>query len=190
MRKLTYFIACTVDGFIGREDGSFDFFPMTGEHLPHIVVEYPETIPGHLREALGVQGGSRHFDTVVMGRSTYDIGGAFGITSPYPHLRQYLVSKRMTASPSPQVQLVSMNPTDLVRTLKHEDGLDIWLCGGASLAGALYRELDELILKVNPVVLGTGIPLFRGVRGPAGLDLMDARTFAGGVTMLRYRVVK
>ena len=55
MRKLTYFIACTVDGFIAHEDGSFDFFPMTGEHIPYIVAEYPETIPGHLRDALGVR---------------------------------------------------------------------------------------------------------------------------------------
>ena len=190
MRKLTYFIACTVDGFIAREDGNFDFFPMTGEHLPHIVAEYPETISGHLRDALGVQGGNRHFDAVIMGRSTYDVGLAMGITSPYPHLRQYVVSKTMTASPNPQVQLVSTDPADLVRTLKHEAGLDIWLCGGASLAGALYREVDELLLKVNPVVLGTGIPLFRGVRGPANLELVDHKTFAGGVAIHRYRVAK
>ena len=190
MRKLTYFIACTVDGFIAREDGSFDFFPMTGEHLPHIVREYPETISGHGRDALGVQGGNRHFDTVMMGRSTYDVGLAMGITSPYPHLRQYIVSKTMAASPNPQVQLLSTNPADLVRKLKHEDGLDIWLCGGASLAGALYHEVDELILKVNPVVLGMGIPLFRGMRGPTNLELADHRTFAGGVAIHRYRVNK
>jgi dihydrofolate reductase len=190
MRKLTYFIACTVDGFIAREDGSFDFFPMTGEHLPHIVVEYPETIPGHLRDALGVRGGNRHFDTVMMGRNTFDVGLAMGITSPYPHLRQYVVSKTMTASPNPQVQLVSTDPANLVRTLKDEGGLDIWLCGGASLAGALYRELDELILKVNPVVLGSGMPLFRGVRGPANLELVDHKTFAGGVAIHRYRVAR
>jgi dihydrofolate reductase len=189
MRKLTYFIACTVDGFIAREDGSFDFFPMTGEHLPHIVAEYPETIPGHLRDALGVQGRNTHFDTVIMGRHTYEVGLALGITSPYPHLRQYVVSKSMTASPNSQVQLVSTDPADLVRKLKHEAGLDVWLCGGASLAGALYGEVDELILKVNPIVLGTGIPLFRGVRGPTNLELLDPKTFAGGVTIHRYRIV-
>jgi dihydrofolate reductase len=190
MRKLTYFIACTVDGFIAREDGSIDFFPMTGEHFPHIVAEYPETIPGHLRDAFGVQGSNRHFDTVLMGRITYEVGRAFGITSPYPHLQQYVVSKSMTASPNPQVQLVSTDPADLVRKLKHEGGLDIWLCGGASLAGALYREIDELILKVNPVVLGTGISLFSGVRGPTSLELVDHKTFAGGVTIHHYRVAK
>jgi dihydrofolate reductase len=190
MRKLTYFIACTVDGFIAREDGSFDFFPIAREHLPHIVVEYPETIPGHLRDALGVRGDNRHFDTVVMGRRTYEVGLAMGITSPYPHLRQYVVSKTMTASPNSQVQHVSTDPVDLVRQLKHEDGLGIWLCGGASLAGALYGDVDELILKVNPVVLGSGMPLFRGVRGPLNLELVDNKTFAGGVAIHRYRVVK
>jgi dihydrofolate reductase len=190
MRKLTYFIACTVDGFIARGDGSFDFFPMTGEHIPHIVAEYPETIPGHLRDALGVRAGNAHFDTVLMGRHTYEAGLAIGVTSPYAHLRQYVVSHTMPASPSPDVQLVAADPMDLVRSLKRESGLDIWLCGGARLAGALYDAIDELIVKVNPVVLGAGIGLFAGVRGPTRLELTDHRTFAGGVAIHRYDVVK
>jgi len=68
MRKLIYYIASTVDGFIARENGALDFFHMTGEHLPYIVEEYPETIPTHLREVMGVRGASRHFDAVVMGK--------------------------------------------------------------------------------------------------------------------------
>ncbi len=76
----------------------------------------------------------------------------------------------------------------LVRNLKQEPGLGIWLCGGASLAGALYDEIDELVLKVNPVVIGTGIPLFRAARGPTRLELIDHQTFAGGVAVHRYRV--
>ena len=83
MRNLVYYIACTADGFIAREDGSFDFFPMTGEPLPYIVAEYPETIPGHLREMLGVQGDNKHFDTVLMGRHTYEVGSLVGFTNPY-----------------------------------------------------------------------------------------------------------
>jgi len=59
MRRLTYFIASTIDGFIARRDGTFDFFPMTGEHLPYIVAEFPETIAGHLRDALGVHAENR-----------------------------------------------------------------------------------------------------------------------------------
>ena len=190
MRKLTYFIACTVDGFIAREDGTFDFFPSTGEHFPHIVEEYPETIPGHLHDALGVRAGNAHFDTILMGRKTYEVGLALGITSPYAHLRQYVVSRSMATSPSADVTLVSTDPVGLVRDLKRKEGLDIWLCGGAALAGAVYGEIDELIVKVNPLILGRGIGLFAGVRGPTRLELIEHRTFAGGVAIHRYDVVK
>jgi dihydrofolate reductase len=79
---------------------------------------------------------------------------------------------------------------DLVRGLKQEGGLDIWLCGGARLAGALFDSIDELIVKINPVVLGAGIGLFAGVRGPLKLELTDHRRFAGGVAIHRYDVVK
>lgn len=188
MRKLTYFIACTADGFIARDDGSFDFFPMTGDHLSHIATEYPETIPGHLREHLGVQGDNKHFDTVLMGRNTYQVGTAMGVTNPYPHLQQYVLSRTLTASPDPAVRLVSENPVELVRELKNRPGLDIWLCGGAQVAGALYEQIDELILKINPVMLGTGIPLFKEASGARNLQQIAHQSFSSGVTIQRYRV--
>ena len=85
---------------------------------------------------------------------------------------------------------MTTDPVDLVRDLKQEDGLGIWLCGGARLAGALSDEIDELIVKINPVVLGAGMNVFAGVRGPVRLALTDHRTFAGGVAIHRYDVVK
>lgn len=200
MRRLVYFVACTADGFIAREDGSADFFPMTGDHLLHIAAHFPDTIPGHARELMGVSGeraqsggGDRSavgaaFDTVLMGRRTYEVGTAVGVTSPYPHLEQYVVSRSLEASPDPDVRLVSGGPVELVRELKRRSGLDIWLCGGASLASALYDEIDEVILKINPVLLGSGMPLFAGARGVRSLELTAHQAFAGGVAIHRYRV--
>jgi dihydrofolate reductase len=188
MRKLVYFVACSADGFIAREDGAFDFFPMTGDHLPFLAREYPETLSAPVQKALGATGEPRHFSTVVMGRHTYGVGLSMGLTNPYPHLQQFLVSSTLTESPDAAVQLVRRDPVALVRRLKQEPGLGIWLCGGAQLAGALYDEIDELVLKVNPVVIGTGIPLFRGTRDPRPLDLEAHQTFAGGVAIHRYRV--
>ena len=75
-----------------------------------------------------------------------------------------------------------------VRLLKGESGKDIWLCGGATLAAALFGEIDELILKINPVVLGTGIPLFAGTH-EARVDLVDSQTYANGFMVGRYRVL-
>ena len=190
MRRLTYFVAATVDGFIARSDGSFDFFPMTGEHLPYIAAEFPETFSAPHRAAVGVDADNAHFDTVLMGRKTYEVGVGIGITNPYPHLRQYVVSSSMSASPDPTINLVTRDPVACVRELKREEGLDIWLCGGARLAGALYDEIDQLIVKVNPVVLGDGMPLFEGVRSPTTLELTDHKTFAGGVAIHWYNVVR
>lgn len=66
-------------------------------------------------------------------------------------------------SPDKNVELVSGDAIALVRELKTQTGKDIWLCGGSDLATTLFPEIDEMILKVNPILLGSGIPLFSGV---------------------------
>jgi dihydrofolate reductase len=187
MRRLVYYVACSLDGFIAREEGSFDFALSDGEHLEDLVRRFPETFPGHLRSALGVTAPNQRFDTVLMGRATYEVGLKLGITSPYPHLAQYLFSRTVTGSPDAGVTLARDDPPAAVRRLKQEPGKDIWLCGGAQLAAALFDEIDELILKINPVVIGSGIPLFAGTR-EAALTLVDTHTYANGFMMVRYRV--
>jgi dihydrofolate reductase len=186
MRKLFYYIACTVDSYIAREDGSFDFFLSEGEHLADLFLEFPETVPGHLREMLGVTAANRWFDTVLMGRGTYEVGLPLGVTSPYPHMKQYVFSRSMTENPD-GVELVSGDPVALVKELKKEDGLGIWLCGGGALAATLYPEIDEFILKVNPVILGSGIPMFAGPVELTNLELVDSRIYDNGFVRLHYR---
>ena len=74
-----------------------------------------------------------------------------------------------------------------VRELKQQEGLAIYLCGGGNLAGELLPEIDRLILKRTPVVLGDGVRLF----GNAGavvqnFDLVSCRSFESGVVMEEY----
>jgi dihydrofolate reductase len=117
LRDLTYYVASSLDGFIAREDGSFDFFPAEGDHLADYVARFPETLPGHLRAALGVTAGNRSFDAVLMGRRTYEVGLKIGLTSPYGHLAQYLFSRTMAASPDPSVELLRGDPpSEPIRT--------------------------------------------------------------------------
>jgi dihydrofolate reductase len=125
-----------------------------------------------------------------MGRNTYELGLKMGLSSPYPTLKQYVFSTTMGESTDEDVTLVPENAAGLVGELKSEAGKDIWLAGGASLAGSLFSEgfLDELLLKVNPVVLGSGIPLFLGTVDRTRLELTDSETYRGGVALLRYRV--
>lgn len=187
-RRLIYYVAVTLDGFIARPDGSFDCFLFEGDHFPDLFARFPETFPTHLRHQLGVSGEPQLFDTVLMGRNTYEVGLREGITSPYAPLRQYVISTSMTESPDKGVTLFREDPLDLVRQLKREDGKDIWICGGGKLAGALAPEIDELILKINPVVIGAGIPLFVGYEGITPAIPLEYRTYSSGFVLARYQL--
>jgi dihydrofolate reductase len=188
MRALVYFVATTLDGFIaGSDRGDPDFFPFEGPHVADLLAEFPEMLPGHARAPLGLDGDNQRFDTIVMGRTTYDIGRAVGITSPYPHLRQIVVSTSITTAPDPAVEVVGHDVVDRVRALKAEQGKDVWLAGGGRLAASLVDEIDELILKVNPVVLGAGAPLFDGPVGPRPVTPTGHKAYPNGFALLRWR---
>jgi dihydrofolate reductase len=186
VRKLIYFVAATIDGFIAAPDGGIDVFPLEPDLLDFVVAEYPETLPTHVRTRIGLDAPNRVFDTLVMGKGTYDPALALGITSPYAHLKQYVFSRTAEAAPEPEVEIVTGDPVELVRRLKLQDGLDIWLCGGGDLAAQLLPEVDELVVKLNPVLAGAGIPLLRSDFNPTPLTLRDTRPLPGGVVVLRY----
>ena len=165
MRKLVYYIASTVDGFIAGPDGSDPtgpggFWPVPADYLEHLVAHYPETLPSMAREALGVTAEGSHFDTVLEGRKSYEIGLAAGVPDAYPHLRHLVFSTTLGESPAEAVEVVAGDPVARVAELKQEDGKDIWLIGGGALAASLYGEIDRLIIKLGPLTTGTGIPLF------------------------------
>ena len=173
MRRLKYHVAATIDGFIAHEDHTIDGFVPGGEHVD----DYLHSL-------------RTDYDVVLMGRRTYEFGFQFGITNPYPWMKQYVFSGTMERSPDSNVELVSENVVDFVRKLKDGTGKDIYLCGGANLATNLFREglIDEILLKLNPVVFGSGIPLFLGAIKQTDLELIDSKIYANGVVFLQYRV--
>ncbi|WP_447040090.1 dihydrofolate reductase family protein [Streptomyces sp. DSM 118878] len=165
MRKLVYFIAVSLDGFIAGPDGGDPtgpdgFWPVGQDYVQHLAETYPETLPAPAREALGVTAEGTHFDTILEGRKTYMIGVDAGLPNCYPHLRHLVFSRTLTTSPDPGVELVASDPVEKVRELKREEGKDIWLCGGGELAGVLRDEIDRLVVKIGPLTLGSGTPLF------------------------------
>lgn len=187
MRRLTYLIGVTVDGFIAGPGDEIDFFPTPQPYLQHLTAEYPETLPTHVRAALGIaESPNRRWDTVIMGRGTYEPALALGITSPYGHLRQLVVSSTLTGD-DPDVEILQ-DPVARVRELKAEQGLDIYLAGGAALAGALVDEIDELVVKLYPVLAGSGVPVFAGADfAPRGLERVGVTTFDSGHVITDYR---
>ncbi|MER7796534.1 dihydrofolate reductase family protein [Microbacterium sp. NPDC096154] len=185
MRELVYYVAVSLDGCIAAPDGGFDAFLVEGDHAPVLFEEYGDAIPAHVLSALGLQPPAARFDTVVLGWNSLLPGLKIGVDSPYPHLRQYVAS-RTARQVAPDVTLTS-DPVATVRELKAEEGLDIWLCGGGELAGALIDEVDRLVLKRNPFAFGSGIPLFgHAPYESRRFDLVSVRPFQSGVVVEEY----
>jgi dihydrofolate reductase len=101
------------------------------------------------------------FDTIIMGRKTYDAtkqmsGGGGGM----PGMQVYVISRTLKQEDCPDV-VVSNNAAGTVATLKAAKGKDIWLFGG----GELFRSLltlglvDSVEVAVIPVLLGDGLPV-------------------------------
>jgi dihydrofolate reductase len=174
MREIKYHVACTVDGFIAHEDHTVEGFLAEGDH----VTDYLASLKSD-------------YDIVLMGRRTYEFGFQYGVTNPYPWLKQYVLSRTMEESPDPNVELVSEKIIEFVRGLKEGEGKGIYLCGGAKLATTLLAEdlIDEIILKLNPVLFGTGLPLFAGPIKQTDLELISSKVYESGVLLLHYRVV-
>lgn len=125
------------------------------------------------RDRVHVRGVSRHL--------------AHGIPDPYEHLETYVVSRSLAASDYPEVHVTQKDPVALVRDLKKTDGKDIWLAGGGNLAGQLLHEIDELVIKLNPIASGSGIGLFWSDFDPTAFSLVDANPLSSGTVVLRYQ---
>ncbi|GAA0644815.1 dihydrofolate reductase family protein [Streptomyces thermocarboxydovorans] len=190
MRKLTYFIACSIDGFIGDPGGDASAMMrfVDEEFFEYLKTEYPETLPTHGRRALGLDDlPNKRFDTVIQGRASYDLALKEGITSPYAHLREFVASRTLTESPDPNVEIVSDDLVGRVRELKAEDSpYDIYLCGGSRVAGELAGEIDEMVIKTYPIVLGTGMPMFTAEFPLLEFTLESTRTFGNGAVVRTY----
>jgi dihydrofolate reductase len=135
-----------------------------------------------------------------MGRKTYEYGFRYGLKpgepsgiaqAVHPELKHYIFSNALDFPSNDRVELVREDPVSFCAKLKSEGRhQNIWLCGGGQLAGALLRHqlIDTLILKINPILLGDGIPLF-GTRQKVNLELLHCKTYTNGVVMPTYRMV-
>lgn len=187
MRNLVYYVAASIDGYIADRNGDFSVFPQHPDTLRELFARYPETCPVYAREALGVTGEARRFDAVIMGRRTYQLALDMGLSDgAYPHMTQYVVSHQPLPASS-SVQWVDRDPAGFIADLKRQPGKDIWLCGGGELAAQLYDEIDVIQIKVNPILLGEGIPLVRGTPAPLTFELAESEQLPGGILLATYR---
>ena len=177
MRYINYHIAITLDGYICREDGSIDGFLMEGEHAEDFIKSLDS------------------YDSVLMGRKTYEFGFQFGLKAgqpAYPNLKHYVFSNSLDFNQTEAVKLVKSNTIEYVKDLKNSEGGDIWLCGGGELAGALFENdlIEKLTLKVNPIIFGSGRRLFESSKKSGDFNLLSSKVYDNGVILSKYEIKK
>jgi dihydrofolate reductase len=88
------------------------------------------------------------------------------------------------------VEIITEDATKFVRQLKNKKGKGLCLFGGGQLAKSLFEAdlIDEIVLCVHPVILGSGIPLFYQMKKQIDLELLDCRTLKGGYLAISDRV--
>lgn len=173
MRKVTLFIAMSLDGYIADKQGGVGW--LNGQDP---TAEMPDTYSAFIQKV----------DTVVMGWNTYH-----QITtelSPdkwvYEGLQSYVITHK-EMSPTPHVIFTSQAPDELIRKLKQEDGKNIWICGGAAVAQALLKQnlIDIFHISIIPVILGSSIRLFDEMPTSVELKLTGTQNY-NGITEVIY----
>jgi len=179
MRKVIFGGANSLDNFIAREDGSFDWI-LWGDEAAELMKEM-----------------WTRFDTIVMGRKTYDVATAAAPKSkrkkaknPYGDIRTVVFSRTLKPGTENGVEITGEDPGKFVKKLKKEKGKDICVMGGGELGKTLFDAgvVDEIGFSIHPLLLGSGVPLFHKMKKQIDLELMECRQFKNGCVYVLYKV--
>ncbi|HAS40051.1 MAG TPA: dihydrofolate reductase [Microscillaceae bacterium] len=178
MKKVKLYIAASLDGFIARKDHSLDWL---------------DALPNPEKTDYGYYAFYESIDTVLMGRSTYEVILGFDVDWPYPDAQTIIFSRSSEVNiTTPNTRLVNEDIKTYVTKLRQEKGKDIWLAGGGQLVTSFLNEglIDEMIVSITPVILGEGVPLFAQTPKETKLKLTDAQHFGSGMVNVTYTVIK
>ncbi len=173
MQKIIYYVASSLDGYIAGKNGDISQFIMQGEG----VEKYQSDLA--------------KFDTVIMGRKTYEFGYQFGLVPgqpAYPNMKHYIFSNSLVIDNLSEVVKIENLAIEKVKEIQKNAKTDIYLCGGGQFAGWLLENnlIDQLKLKLNPVVLGSGTKLFGTSSANGNWKLTDKESFSDGLQILTY----
>ena len=171
MRSVVFGGANSLDNYFARKDDAVDWLIWSEEASEFMSTYW------------------KRFDTVIMGRKTYEAALRIGGSVSYPGTRTIVFSRTLRVKPD-KVEIVSEDVSEFVRKLKKEDGKDICVMGGGLLAKSLFESdlIDEIGFNIHPVLLGSGIPVFHEMSRQLDLELIDCRQWKTGCVLVTYRV--
>ncbi len=175
MRKIIYYVATSIDGLISGQDDDISGFAQESKGVDKYLMDL------------------KAFDTVIMGRKTYEFGYKFGLKPgepAYPHMRHYIFSRTLKFdNPNDKVKVCNID-LKIVKNLKDQEGIDIYLCGGGEFAGWLLDNemIDVLKIKLNPLILGKGVKIFGSSAKQHKLSLLEQEMFDYGLQIITYNI--
>jgi dihydrofolate reductase len=175
MRKIIYYVATSIDGYISGPDGDVSMFTANGDGVNQYLADLKE------------------FDTVIMGRKTYEFGYKFGLKPgqlAYPHMKHFIFSNTLQFEKYEKGLAVKNLDIRVIEKLQEEEGTDIYLCGGGEFAGWLLEneKIDLLKIKLNPIILGDGVRIFGNSVKPINLELLNTADYNDGLHIITYKI--
>jgi dihydrofolate reductase len=166
-RRVVYYVATSLDGFVARDDGAVDWLFTEGD--------------------FGFEVFSDSVDTVLMGRRTYEQVLGFA-EYPYHDKKGYVFSRSRAGAVDDHVRFLDDPPSEVVESLRAAPGGHLWLVGGGELAASFLAAdlIDDLRVAIHPVVLGRGRPLFGGEPCERHFRLTSSRSHRNGLVQCEY----
>ncbi|MFB9055920.1 dihydrofolate reductase family protein [Mariniflexile ostreae] len=174
MRKLSLFIATSLDGYIAKPNDDLNFLNLVEKE----------------GEDYGYAKFNSTIDTLIIGRKTYDyVLKEIGPSHYDNGERDVYVITRTERPDVGKIKFYTGNLTELVWKLKNENGKNIYCDGGAEIITELLKNdlIDEFIISVVPILLGNGIRLFKDGRPEQLLEFVSAKTYDTGLAQLYYK---
>ncbi|HSF53076.1 MAG TPA: dihydrofolate reductase family protein [Algoriphagus sp.] len=185
MRNLIFFMHTSLDGFVAGPNGELNWVNINEE-----IFDFVATMTAKA-------------DTALYGRVTFEMMESYWPTAAekpnatkhdkehsvwYKKVSKVVLSKTLNENGLDNTTIIADQLADNINKLKNQDGKSILIFGSPTASHSLLNQglIDEYWLFVNPVLLGDGVPLFKGVNEMTKLKLIESKTFTCGVIALHY----
>jgi len=185
MKKLIFFMHTSLDGFVAGLKGEINWIKIDEE-----IFDFVATMTDNA-------------DTALYGRVTYEMMQSYWPNAGkqpnaskhdkehsawYNKVSKVVLSKTISEKGLDNTTVIGDQLADNINKIKNQDGKNILIFGSPGASQSLLNQglIDEFWIFVNPVLLGHGIPLFKGINETTKLKLMETKTFNCGVIALHY----